>query len=483
MRVLLINPPFLPEYGRYSRESRSPAITKSGTLYYPFWLLFGAAALERDGYEIEVLDAPAARLGAETAAARAKKFGPDLVVINTSTPSVEDDKAFAAYLKETVGGPFTVLVGTHVTARPGDGLAEPAVDAVCVGEYDRTLVELAGALSVGGDWRPIKGLAYRRNGKIITNERQPLLEKLDGRPYIAEIVKKYLRVEDYFFAAARYPMVMMITGRGCPHRCVFCLYPQVFHGNKYRLRSPADVVNEFEYVVNELPRVREVVVEDDTFSANKKRVKEICDLLVGRGVRIRWSANVRANLDYETMVAMRRAGCRLIIVGYESGDQRVLDMMNKGITLEQQVEFAGAARRAGLLVHGCFMAGTPGETLESLERTLEFAIKLAPDTAQFFPLMVYPGTRAYQWAEENGYLTTSDFREWVTAEGLHDCVVSTDELTAEELVEFCDYARRRFYLRPGYILRKAFQGVLHPSEGLRTFLSFKVFAKHLFRRR
>jgi anaerobic magnesium-protoporphyrin IX monomethyl ester cyclase len=482
MKVLLINPPFLPEYGRYSRTSRSPAITKSGTLYYPFWLLYGAAALERAGYEIDVVDAPAARLGAEEVAARAQRFGPDLVVVNTSTPSVEDDKAFAAYLKNAAGGPFTVLVGTHVTARPEDGLAEP-IDAVCVGEYDRTLVELASALSAEGDWRSMRGLAYRSNGKVVENERQPLLEELDGRPYLAEITKKYLRVEDYFFAAARYPMVMMITGRGCPHRCVFCLYPQVFHGNKYRLRSPADVVDEFEYIANELPHVREVVIEDDTFSANKKRVKEICGLLVERRVKIRWSANVRANLDYETMVAMRRAGCRLIIVGYESGDQRVLDMMNKDTTLEQQLEFARAARRAGLLVHGCFMAGTPGETLESLERTLDFAIKLAPDTAQFFPLMVYPGTRAYQWAEENGYLTTSDFREWVTAEGLHNCVVSTEALTAEELVEFCDYARRRFYLRPGYIIRKAFQSVLHPSEGLRTFLSFRVFAKHLFRRR
>jgi anaerobic magnesium-protoporphyrin IX monomethyl ester cyclase len=482
MRVLLINPPFLPEYGRYSRESRSPAITKSGTIYYPFWLLYGAAAIERAGYEIYVIDAPAARLNADDVLRRAAGFEPDMVAVNTSTPSIESDKAFAARLKVAAGGAFTVLVGTHVTARLGDGLAEPAVDAVCVGEYDRTLVELAAALSAGDDWQEVEGLAYRRRESVVENERQPLIEELDGRPYLAEIVKGYLRAEDYFFAAARYPMIMMITGRGCPHRCVFCLYPQVFHGNKYRLRSAEDVVDEFEYIANELPQVREVVIEDDTFSANKKRVREICELLIERRVKIRWSANVRANLDYETMVAMRRAGCRLIIVGYESGDQRVLDMMNKGTTLEQQLEFARAARRAGLLVHGCFMAGTPGETRESLERTLEFALKLAPDTAQFFPLMVYPGTRAYTWAEESGYLTTSDFREWLTAEGLHNCVVSTEVLTAKELVEFCGYARRRFYLRPGYILKKAFQGILHPSEGLRTFLSFKVFAKHLFKR-
>lgn len=482
MRISLVNPPFLPEFGRYSRTSRSPAITKSGTVYYPFWLLYGAAALERAGHEIDVVDAPPARLNDNDVLRRAADFEPELIVVNTSTPSIGSDGLFASRLKETAGRPFTVLVGTHVTARPSDGLSEPAVDAVCLGEYDRTLVELAAALSADDDWKRVKGLAYRQRDNVVENDRQSPLEELNGRPYLAEMVKKYLRVEDYFFAAARYPMIMMITGRGCPHKCVFCLYPQVFHGNKYRLRSPGDVVDEFECIASELPQVREVVIEDDTFSANKKRVKEICELLIERRIKTRWSANVRANLDYETMVAMRRAGCRLIIVGYESGDQRVLDLMNKGTTLEQQLEFARAARRAGLLVHGCFMAGTPGETRESLERTLDFAIKLAPDTAQFFPLMVYPGTRAYAWAEENGYLTTSDFREWVTAEGLHNCVVSTEALSARELVEFCDHTRRRFYLRPGYILRKAFQGVLHPSEGLRTFLSFKVFAKHLFKR-
>ncbi len=478
---MLINPPFLPDFGRYSRESRSPAITRSGTLYYPFWLLFGAAALERTGCEVDVIDAPAARLDTEAVVRRAADFAPAVLIVNSSTPSLGSDIAVAARLKGPAGRPFTAMVGTHVTARPADGLAEPAVDAVCVGEYDRTVVELTAALRTGAEWRGIKGLAYRRDREVIVNERQPLLDDLDGRPYLAEIIKKYLDVEDYFFAAARYPMIMMITGRGCPHRCVFCLYPQVFHGSRYRLRSPEDVVDEFEFIASELPSVREVVIEDDTFSANRKRVRRICELLIERGIKTRWSANVRVNLDYETMRLMRRAGCRLIIAGFESGDQRVLDMMNKGTTLEQQMEFARAARRAGLMIHGCFMAGTPGETRGSLERTLEFAIELDPDTAQFFPLMVYPGTGAFDWAEENGYLITTDFREWLTDEGLHNCVVSTEKLSARELVEFCDRARRRFYLRPRYILRKAVQGLLHPTEGLRTFMSFRVFAKHLFK--
>ncbi|MCP4229503.1 MAG: radical SAM protein [bacterium] len=476
--ILVINPPFMD--GRFSRESRSPAITKSGTIYYPLWLIFGVAALEKAGNRVVLLDAPANGSTLDDIISQATGFAPDLLVVNTSTPSIYADAEFARDIKKELGSPLTVLVGTHVTARPEDGLAEDTVDICCLGEYDLTLPALAAALDSGADWRDVKGIAYRSDdGEIVKNEKQPLLEELDGGPFLAEIVNEHLDVSDYFFAAARYPMIMMITGRGCPHQCVFCLYPQVFHGHKYRLRSAEDVVAEFEYIKTELPRVREVVIEDDTFTANKRRVREICEMLIERKVRMMWSSNVRVNLDYETMRFMKRAGCRLIIAGFESGDQNVLDRMQKGITVEQQRAFMRSAKRAGLLVHGCFMAGTSGETRNSMQRTLDFALELNPDTAQFFPLMVYPGTGAYDWAERGGYLTTEDYREWLDDEGMHNCVVSTDNLSAQELVDFCNYARKRYYLRFGYMLRKAIQAIINPYEGLRTLRSFKTFAKHL----
>lgn len=477
-KVLVINPPF--RNGRFSRESRSPAITKSGTIYYPLWLIFGAASLKKAGYEVMFIDAPADGSGIDAVIERCAGFEPQMLVVNTSTPSIFSDAECAARINAATGEPLTVLVGTHVTARPEDGLAEPTVDVCCLGEYDLTLPALAATIDSGNDWCSVVGIAYRNEaGDVVENGRQPLLEEMDGGPFLAEVVKEYLDVGDYFFAAARYPMIMMITGRGCPHQCVFCLYPQVFHGHKYRLRSAEDVVAEFEYIKAELPHVREVVIEDDTFTANKKRVRQICEMLVERKVGLRWSSNVRVNLDYETMRLMKRAGCRLIIAGFESGDQEVLDKMSKGTTVEQQREFMRSAKRAGLLVHGCFMAGTPGETRESMERTLDFALELNPDTAQFFPLMVYPGTGAYDWARAGGYLTTEDYREWLDDEGLHNCVVSTENLTAQELVDFCNYARKRYYIRFGYMLRKAFQAVTNPYEGLRTLRSFKTFAKHL----
>jgi radical SAM superfamily enzyme YgiQ (UPF0313 family) len=185
-------------------------------------------------------------------------------------------------------------------------------------------------------------------------------------------------------------------------------------------------------------------------------------------------------VDYETLSWLKRAGLRLLCVGFESFDPGVLDAMGKRIAVEQFHRFREDARRTGVLVHGCFMAGGPGETPESLAHTLELAKALNPDTAQFFPLMVYPGTQAYDWAKSKGYLTTEDFRHWLTPEGLHRTVVSQPGLGAEDLVQWCDQARRSFYLRPRYLLGKAWEIVARPAEAGRILRAARAFAKHLF---
>ena len=231
------------------------------------------------------------------------------------------------------------------------------------------------------------------------------------------------------------------------------------------------------------PHLQEIVVEDDTFSADSRRVEEVSDALIAAGNRLPWTANTRATLSLEAMRRMKAAGCRLIIVGYESGSQEILDRVSKGTTIEQNLGFAERARKAGLMVHGCFMAGNPGETRGTLEETLAMAIRLRPDTAQFFPIMAYPGTRLFDEYEKQGMIRTHDFREWVTPEGLHDCVVDLPGLSSHDLVRWCDEARRRFYLRPSYLAYKGMQCLLHPlTEGRRTFKAFGTFRKHLFRR-
>lgn len=179
------------------------------------------------------------------------------------------------------------------------------------------------------------------------------------------------------------------------------------------------------------------------------------------------------------MRVMKKAGCRCLCVGFESGNQQLLDRMKKGITLEQSQTFMEAARKTGILIHGCFMVGLPGETRETMQETLDLAISLQPDAIQMYPVMVYPGTEAYAWYQQKGLITSKDFSQWLTPSGLHNTVIHGEELSAEELVRFCDEARKKFYLRPKYILYKFVQMLRHPGEIRRTLKSVRTFAKYL----
>jgi anaerobic magnesium-protoporphyrin IX monomethyl ester cyclase len=473
MKVAVVNPPFLG--GRFSRTSRSPAINKSGTLYWPFWLAFGTGSLEAAGHEVLFLDCPASGIDEEELVRRVTAFGPRMIVVDTSTPSIYSDLAVASRLKGSVKGSDVFLVGTHSSALPEESLRlAPVVTGVAVGEYDLTLVEAASTLE-GGSLCEVPGLVVNRDMELVRTADRPPIRDLDALPFLAEVYRRHLVPGQYFFAAARYPSAMVITSRGCPYRCSFCVWPQVMHRGLYRTRSAGNVAEEFRLMAEAFPDVREIVVEDDTFSADSRRVEEVSEALIAAGNRLPWTANVRATLSLEAMRKMKAAGCRLIIVGYESGSQEVLDRVTKGTTVEQNLEFAERARKARLMVHGCFMAGNPGETRETLEQTLSMAIRLRPDTAQFFPIMAYPGTRLFEQFKESGSIRTSDYSKWVTPEGLHNCVV--------ELVGWCNSARKRFYLRPSYLLYKAVQTLAHPTtEGRRTLRAFRTFRKYLFRR-
>lgn len=485
MRIALINPPFKPEYGRFSRSSRSPAITRSGTLYYPIWLAYACGYLEKHGHDVLLLDSCADRLDLDATIARVEAFGPKLVVVDTSTPSIFEDVRSAIRFKETNSKPFICLVGTHPSALPGEVMAlDERIDCIARREYDQTLLELAACLASNGNLENVPGLCFRKNGAVVSTADRLFIENLDDFPFVTAVYKNHLRPENYFFSAGEYPMVMIMTGRGCPSHCFFCVYPQTFHGHKHRLRSAANVVAEFEYIARELPQVKSVGIEDDTFTANPARVREICRLLIERGLngKLHWWANTRVNLDAETMKLMKQAGCRLTIPGFESGDQGILNGIKKGITLEQSRRYTTEARKAGLLVHGCFMVGNKGETPATLKKTVDFAILNNPDTAQFFPLIPYPGTEAFEWARANGYLSTLDYSKWLTREGLHQCVLNLPELSADTIVKSCDDARRKFYLRPGYLFRKLLQIVVYREERKRTLKSLRQFYKFLFAR-
>ena len=486
MQIIFINPPFKTEYGRFSRESRSPAITKSGALYYPLWLIYSAAYAEKKGHAITLIDSPARALDVERTLAEVAKTAAKeriLFVLDTSTPSIYADVEFGERLKELYPDSFVILVGTHPSALPEETLGiSDRIDGVARKEFDLIIEELASTLAQSGDLKKVRGLTWRNGREIIANEDMPYMEDLDELPYAAEFIKRHMCEKDYFFAAATYPSIQIFTGRGCPFQCNFCVYPQVMHGHVFRKRSAENVVGEFQYIADHFPDVHEVVIEDDTFTADKTRVLDICRLLVERKLnkRLRWLCNARVNLDYETMRAMHKAGCRLIIPGIETGSQTILNNIQKGTKVEQFLPYVRNARKAGLLVHACFMVGNMGETKETMQETLDLALKLNTDTAQFFPLIPYPGTRAYAWAEKNHYVV-KHYADYCKPDGTHNTVLNLPELSAEEMVNFCDAARRKYYLRPRYILHRLWVGLRDPADLKRSLKAFSKLKKYLFK--
>ncbi len=234
-----------------------------------------------------------------------------------------------------------------------------------------------------------------------------------------------------------------------------------------------------EYVVRDFSPLGEIMFEDDTFTASRERTILFCEEILRRGLGVKWSCNARADLDEKTLSLMRRAGCRSLLVGFESGSQVLLDRMKKGTSLASYKQFMADSKKAGLLVNGAFLVGMPGETQETMEKTLAMAKSLNPDVAQFFPVMVYPGTGLYDLYRESGYISSSNFRDYITEDGLHRCIVNLPNISAAGMVEFCDHCRREFYLRPNYVGYKLAQLLSDPAEGIRTLKAFRKFARHL----
>lgn len=485
MKIVALNPPFLDHF---SRESRSPAVAKSGTLYYPMWLAYAVGYLEKQRHEVHLIDAPAQHIDHETTCDTIGELQPEMVIIATSTPSIYNDVEVGVTLKKKLQNCFIVLVGVHVSALPLETLAlDKHIDAIAFGEFDETLVELAESLSKGRNddhLKTVKGLAYRdSDNQLHKNEPRPFIEDLDALPPVSSVYKKHLDISPYFYGHSLYPIIVIMTGRGCPFHCTYCVVPQTLQGHRYRRRSVRSIVEEFRYIKNNFSQVKEIMIEDDTLTANKKRCIELSQALINEKLTsIPWSANSRADVDYETMRMMKKAGCRLFCVGFESGNQQILDNIKKGTRIPVIQQFVKDAKRAGIMIHGCFMVGNRGETRETLQQTLRFAKQLNPDTAQFFPIMVYPGTSDYAYYQEKGWIVSENFREWITPKGLHSSTISNPNLPYDELVRFCDRARKEFYLRPRYMLFKLWQSLKNPAEAKRNLKGFSTIKNYLFKK-
>lgn len=451
MKVYFLNPPYLPRFGR---EMRWQDTGRGGALYYPIWLSYAAGLLESKGHTVRLVDCPAWNWNVEDVLRDIRAFNPEMVVIDTSFTSLNNDLAVARRIKETFDVQI-VAVGPP-TSQFSERMLKVA-DFVARYEYDYTILDLAD----GKKAAEILGLSYREGEKIVHNPSRPWIKDLDELPFVSRVYKDHLNVYDYFLNYSLYPMVQIFTGRGCPFQCTFCAWPQTFMGRGYRVRSVENVLDELEWIEAHMPYVKEVFFEDDTFTIDRKRVTLFCRRYRERGLSISWSCNARVDtLDLETMREMRKANCRFLVVGFESADNAILSNIKKGFTVEKAREFARNVKKSGLLLHADFIVGLPGETKETMEKMRRFIKEIKPDQLQISVVAPFPGTELYEWYRKNGYLVTVDPDDYLDEEGHQKSVVSYPWLSAEEIVRAVDELLKEYYFSPSYIpvaLRQIFR--------------------------
>ena len=454
MKILVINEPFVPDF---CRTQRWAARTRGRVLRAPDWLAYATAVLERDikNAQVKLYDFPAMNWDKSKFAQVVRAERPDYVVLDSTTPSIDSDIECASIVKE-VSGATVIMVGPHVSSLPEETLlkARGSVDVACIGEYDYTVRD---AIINIKNPASVPGIAYYNGGKAHITAPRPLINNLDELPFPAW---QHLNLLNYFDGGKLYPYIDIISGRGCPNKCIFCLWPQVMHGYKYRFRSPANVADEIEHDIRLCPQVLkggEFFFEDDTFTVDKNRASAICEEILCRNLKITFSVNARVDTaDRELFGLMKRAGCRELLVGFESGSQGVLDAMHKNITIEQSRNLTALAKEAGLAVHGCFVIGLPGETPATARETISFAMSLGLNTAQFSGAVPFPGTEFFTLCEQSGWLRTREWSRWLNASGEQQGVVSYPNISQKEINYFVDKGLKSFYLRPAFMLRFLF---------------------------
>ena len=459
MKVYMLNPPYIPHFGRGMRWQDTG---RAGTLYYPIWLSYATAVVEQE-HETKLVDAPAWNWSREDVIKDVEKFKPDLIVMDSSFPSLNNDIEVAEEIKKICESKI-VLVGPPTSQFPNEILSNKGINIVARFEYDFTIRDIARAIEREEDFRNIKGISYKKpffQKESFTKENEEIMhnpdreftssEDLDKIPFVSKVYKKHLNIKDYFLGSSFYPEVQIFTGRGCPYLCTFCSWTQTLMGRKYRMRSIRNVLDELEWIQDNLPEVKEVFFEDDTFTINKRRVLEFCEEYRKRALDITWACNARADLNYEAMREIEKANCRLLIVGYESGSDEILRNIKKGITVEQIKQFAKDARKAGLLVHGDFIIGLLGETKETIELTRTLIKETKPEILQVSVASPFPGTEFYDLCKEGGYLLINNPNEYLDEQGHQKAIISYPELINEEMVKEVDEILKGYYVSLRYV--------------------------------
>jgi len=438
-RTLFLHPPSYEGFDG-GAGSRYQAKREIRSFWYPTWLAQPAALVPGS----TLVDAPAADLSLAQVLPMAHDY--ELAILHTSSPSFPGDVKVAEALKAANPALQIGLVGAKVAVEPEVSLlASPAIDFVCREEFDFTVAEIA----EGSPLSEVDGVTFRgAGGQVERTADRAILEDMDQLPYVLDVYKRDLRVEDYFIGYLKHPYVSLYTGRGCRSQCTFCLWPQTVGGHRYRTRSVEHVLGEMALVPKYFPQVQEVFFDDDTFTDDRPRAEEIARGLGKLGLT--WSCNAKANVPYETLKVMADNGLRLLLVGFETGNDQILKNIKKGVKVDRARQFAKDCRALGITIHGTFIIGLPGETKETIQETIRFAKEVDPHSLQVSIAAPYPGTALYRQAQEEGWLT-DDGATLVDDHGVQSAVLQYPELSRTEIFDSVDEFYKKFYFRAGKI--------------------------------
>jgi hopanoid biosynthesis associated radical SAM protein HpnJ len=463
LKTLFLNPPSFENFDG-GAGSRWPATREIESYWYPVWLAYPAGMLEG----ARLLDAPSHHVSAEETINIARDY--EFLVLFTSTPGFPGDIRLAKKIREVNPKIKIAFVGPHVSVLPERSLKDcPEIDFVVRKEFDFAAYEFAN----GKPLEEILGISFLKNGSVVHTPDRPEVQDLDSLPHVTEVYRRDLDVTRYNVPFLLYPYVSLYTTRGCPAQCTFCLWPQTLSGHPWRKRSSDDVANEMAKAKEFWPNVREFFFDDDTFNIQKVRTIELCSKL--KPLKLTWSCTSRVTTDYETLKAMKEAGCRLLIVGYESGDPQILKNIKKGATVERARQFTKDCHKLGLVVHGDFILGLPGETHDTIRNTIAFAKELDVETIQVSVAHAYPGTELYDYAVKNGFMVGDNK---MVDEGGHQLAhIQYPGLPADEILEAVHQFYDEYYFRPKAVFRILRKAAFNGVDRKRLYKEAKTFLK------
>ncbi len=441
MKVLFLNPPTFENSSGFFRPVRFPTYNyATPVMHPPIYLAYATSYVRSRGHDVYLIDAPLSGMSVLEFIDKAASIRPDIAVFETSTPSFSNDVEVARLVKERIEGVKVVFLGTHVSSlkdKAFEGISH--VDAGVTGEYEFALSDYIENGPAG-----VKGLVWNDGSKWVVNEPREWSDSLDDLPFPARDLLDNYR---YFDPILKNPFTFIVSGRGCPYGCSFCNWPIYLTGRRLRKRSAENILDEIKHIADNY-EFKSFLFNDDTFTADKSHALRIAEMIMERGIKVKWGCYARADFDdVEVLKTMKKSGAFLLKIGIETSDRKIQKLSGKNYDIGKVKETVGNMLKLGFHVHGTFAFGLQGETVETIKNTIEFAKELNLTTVQFSIAVPYPGTPFFDYLKKNGYLLTENWDEYMPLRKIYEY----PGLSYELMRDYLKYAYRTYYFRPRYI--------------------------------